>query len=149
MPVDSGFAGTLLAGVDPITDAVAAGTARPRAIKLNPQTRDFYLDANGRYVDIHPVDAAVVNALVMLQGRIKVSPQTGWTGDKMIDFWGDRAAADASARVRTALKQLTDSGDVSIDRIEYQPQPSGPFVRVWYFNNRLLPRKIQDASASL
>lgn len=149
MPVDDALAGTLLAGTDPDHALVVAGLARPRALLIDPQGRDFPLDANGRYQDLHPVDASVVMALIMLQGKIRCSPDTGWTGDQIKDFSGPRGEADAKARVRSALKPAIDRADIEVVSIEYDPKPAGPFVRVQYYNNRLLPRKLQSAGSSL
>jgi hypothetical protein len=116
-----------------------AVNARPRALYFDPLTRDFPLDANGRYVETHPTDSKVALALQFLAGRLKCAPEVGWTIDKLADFFTDRGPSGADQRARAALRSMIVSGEIYYAGVGYEAAEAGPLVAVRYFNLQLVP----------
>ena len=133
----------------PVADGVVAvASTPPRALKINAATRGFDLDTNGRYIDIHPIDAAVATALLAVKGKIPSAPTTGAAYQQNDDPFGDRAPKTAEYIVRSALQRLITRGDVKLDLVLFEPTSSGGNYEVHYINNRLLPNEVQKVSAS-
>lgn len=121
----------------------------PRALTFNPLTRDFDRDSDGRYVDQHPVDAAVATQLMTRRGAIASAPETG----QALHTIDDPTARDTQKRVETivkaALRRLLQAGDITILAIKYEPaNASGLLVQVDYVNERLAPRTTKTASVT-
>lgn len=124
-----------------------AGT-RPRAVLFDVVTRDFPLDANGKYQDQHPVDSMVDINMSMLATKIPTSSTTGNTLNQVTNPFGIKGANDIENRVRLRMKNLTDNGDIKIDSILSQPNPNGGFVvQMAYFNLRTSATKRRVATS--
>ena len=139
MPAGDELAGSPFS--DPIlftADVLIA--ARPRAIQFDATSRNFLLDATGRYIDQDPTDARVDLAMLFLLGRLKAAPQIGWSIDKIRDFASEGAKADADRRARAALAPLINSGAITYKGLLYDPHQSGPAAAVLYINNSVSPR---------
>lgn len=145
MPAADDPAGELPAGDTSLPAQAGAAFQRPKAILFDGLTRDYVLDANGRYVAIHPVDAKVQSALMFLQGKIPSSAGTGNELDTLADFYGDQAPEEARRMVRASLTPITDARDITIISIDYEAQPQGPAVEVHYTNNRLPGQPVSSA----
>ena len=65
------------AGLDLPASTDERQAATPTALKLNGETRDFSLDANGRFVTTHPIDAKLFNRLRIRGGSMRSAPLTG------------------------------------------------------------------------
>jgi hypothetical protein len=124
----------------PANDPIIA--ARPPALLFDPVTRDFPLDANGQYVPIHPVDAAVEVALLHLANRIPCDPNSGWPEQKLGNYLDPRTADKVSKIIRSqvVIARLVAAGDITIDRIDYDGSQGGPEAAFYYWNNRLAKR---------
>jgi len=123
---------------------------QPRALWFDPVSRDFLMDSNGRYLDLHPVDAAVLSQLLFEFGKIPAVPTMGQSYRQVESAFADDVLADVQARTRVALKDIVSRGDITIDNVAIDTRPTGAlFVQVDYFNERLLPRSTKSASAPL
>jgi hypothetical protein len=92
------------------TVPVARSVVPPHALFFDPALMDFPLDEAGLYQSVHPDHHAVLLALGLSAGTVSSSPLLGSTlRDIQI---GSRAAmtADATERVRAALRALLDAG---------------------------------------
>lgn len=136
-------------GADSLGDGLDAPTpsparTAPAAILFDVTTRQHVLNEDGTFEYLHPVDAAVVNALFIARGRLSSSPTTGARFREIRSAYDPRARATAEDMVRQALKSLTDSGDVTIVAISYEAAGENrPEIGVDYYNNRVLPRELQ------
>lgn len=116
----------------------------PRALRLNPRTRNFDLDATGLYPDQHPTDAEVVTAMLHEEGRIASAPTTGNSLRKIPSPYGPRVDADADTRTRFALRRLTTRGAISNVGVAHQAKPQGSRVRLTYINEELAEERAPD-----
>lgn len=125
-------------------------TRRPRALRFNPLTRDYDKDSEGRYVDVHPVDAWVVQQLLFAAGKIPAAPNVGQTYHEIRSAYGPDVQRDVENRTKLALKRCLDAGDISLVAIRFVPIGQyGIAIQVDYVNERLLPRKTQTATVPL
>lgn len=137
---------------DPLIAAQAAAVAAPRApraLTFDPTTRDFTRDANGRYVDQHPVDAAVVTALLLQLGKLPAAPNVGAAFRSI----GNALARDAQRKtervVRKALARLIARGDITLVTVVREVRASGAhLIVVTYVNERLQGRPQRTATAT-
>ena len=126
--------GESLCGEDDVSLAAASVALTSGAPFFDGLTRDFPLDADGRHVDIHPIDSAVQMALLVEAKKIMAAPDTGQTYREIKTF-GPKLKSDVDNRTRAALKHLTDAGSIKILRIEHeQPNRHSLFNAVWYLN---------------
>lgn len=138
MPAGDELAGEGLAGDEPVLRVPAAPAARQVAVSFDPNTRDFPLGEDGRYVEIHRVDSAVQLALFLEFGKVPSAQRTGNTLRAMAYVDPRRMKAEATSRVETALARLTRAGDVTIDDVDAESRRFGGMnVAVSYFNERL------------
>jgi len=144
---DDGF-GNVLFGQPTPDGVVAQRSTTPRALKINAATRGFDVDANGRYIDIHPIDAAVATALLAVKGKIPSAPTTGTAYDQNDDPFGDRAAKTAEYIVRAALQRLITRGDILLEAVFFEPTASGGKYEVHYKNLRLFGSETKKVSVS-
>ncbi len=103
------------AGLDPVGAPLPRRNVRlPWALLLDGWTRDVPLDANGLYVEVHPVDHKVEVAMFIALGKLQSAPGIGGTvGEVAV---GEDAAMqrDAETRIREALAELLAEGDIAI-----------------------------------
>lgn len=107
----------------------------PRAPFFDGTTRDFTLDDDGRYVDIHPTDAAVQFALFVEYGKAVSALDTGHTLRSLPSPIAPAVILDITDRVRRALKSLLDRRLIRLVRVEHHaPNRHTLFVAVTYVN---------------
>lgn len=134
------LAGDGLAGDDSLLAPVEIPHVRPAAIFFDGATRDWPLDADGHYIGIHPVDAAMQMAVMVGVGTLPASTTTGNTLPS--NEYLDPRTIDAKVKdaIRIATKRLVDRGDVTIDSVTPEIRGGSLFVEVAYFNERLPDR---------
>lgn len=123
----------------------------PAALRFDPQTRRHVIGDDGAYAASHPVDAKVVNQLLMMRGRIRSAGDTGARYREVPSAYHPRAKSMVEDMTRQALAESTRSGDITIVAITMEPRPTGGMlVGVDYHNNRLDPlRRRPSARAEL
>lgn len=123
------------AGVGLSTPSSSTDTASPPwALKLDPLSRDFVLDENGRYVSVHPIDHQAMMRLAPALGTIpSASGQGGPWKTLEID-----SEANMTRRleedVRAAWRDLIEAGAVRLVRVSAKPANSigrGRIEIVW------------------
>jgi hypothetical protein len=137
-------AGDYAAGDGPAGDDVTAAVGPPRAVTLpaaiqyDGATGDYPLDANGRYISLHPVSQRVALKLLLRQGSIASAPDVG-SGFAAIGR-GSSAAREDQARkiVKTTLKSDIDAGDIELVRVDVDTKTSAfaTLVAVYFMNLR-------------
>ncbi len=136
-------AGTSPAGEEPCGEYVlpAATAARivsaPASLYFDGATASNPLDANGRYLSLHPVDQAVALALIVRQGTISSAPNVGAKFRTIKKIVGNTTAV-ADDYARQALATLLAAKSISIRSIEVEafPKTGGLAIAVNYVNLR-------------
>lgn len=137
MPSGAGgsAAGTGPAGFSPI-DAPSPSKvgSPPRATNYDPVIRDF-TTTSGFYDAVHPIDQAVVLALMIEQGSLKSAPTVGQRYRKAKRASGAAFTSEIEDLTRQALKRLTDTQKIKILSIEVDAKTRGQTrVQVSYMN---------------
>lgn len=102
-------------GGDVAPDVPAARpTSLPRAILFDGSSRTFPRDADGRLIDIHPVDQEVALAVLLVQGGIASSPATGSTLRSVESGADGGLQIDVERRLTAALARPLAAGDIRI-----------------------------------
>jgi hypothetical protein len=116
----------------------ARNVTPPPALFFDPAIRDVQVLPDGQYHGQHPIDHTVVIRLFMELGKIPVAPDTGSTVRSLPIDADDRMTADADARVRAVLGDLTARGDVQLISVVASSGRTGfARVRVTWVNLRL------------
>lgn len=84
--------------------------AYPAAVRWDTATQDHELDADGRHVEVHPIDAAVAIRLGFRRGTIAGDPTTGHTLDKV-----DMAQTPEALRLDVERRQIAALGNLVTD----------------------------------
>lgn len=129
--------GTAPLGLDPPAASAARAVQQPAALKVDGQTKDYVLDAQGRFVGVHPVDAKVFHRLRILSGSIRSAPTTG-QGIGALKYI-DKATIDAFVRdqITLALSDMVAGGDIAVRAITVDASVAGRVVfQVDYTNLR-------------
>lgn len=120
-----GGAGGVGAGLSSSSAAPAPRAVRPPwALKLDPITRDFVLDADGRYVEAHPVDHEAMMRLLPQQGGMPVAPGQGIPWQSLRIEEPAQMARRIREYVEAAWRPLLARGDVRILSISLRPTNS-------------------------
>lgn len=139
------------AGYDPVIPPDAPRRVRPpAALRYDGATRDFLLDANGFYEEIHPVDQKVALALCISRGAVAAVPELG--NQLRTIRRTSRAVAETIAKqfVREALADLTRGKSITIEDITVQTDvPGRLLVFVLYRNIELDATMVNTATATL
>jgi hypothetical protein len=88
-----------------------------QAYDIDVRARDIPIDANGFYKSIHPVDHRVRLNLLIGLGVVPADQSVGSTLFSMPFDTDENMTADGNRRVRNALRQLIDDGDIQIDSL--------------------------------
>lgn len=126
----------------------------PLALTWDPATKDYERDADGLYVERHPVDAAVVLALTVSLKGLPGAPETGHAL-RGISPMVPTTQSEVETAVRAALARLLRAGDITIVAIETSGNAFGLLlVTVRYLNQREprlpgIPPKEKSASLPL
>jgi hypothetical protein len=136
-------AGDTPAGFDPAQDPGRARAVRyPAAIQLDGASGDYLLDANGRYIESHPVDQRVALKMLTINGSIASSPDTGSLFRKMPRMSPDQRVVWCKQEVKRVLADDVKAGDISIDLVEVDTANAyATMVRLTYTNLRTRQQK--------
>jgi hypothetical protein len=128
-------AGTGRAGFNPVASPSPSNVGiPPRATNYDPVTHDW-TTTEGFYDAIHPVDQAVVLALMIEQGSLKSAPTVGQRYRKARRASGPAFDNEIEDLTRQALKRLTDTQKIKILAIEVDSKTRGQTkVQVSYMN---------------
>jgi len=133
-----GEAGAGEAGIDPLAaDLTTTRQVPPQALFFDPALMDFPKDADGRYVEVHPVDQQVELALALAFGSVASAPGVGGTLRDIRIASRAEMTNDASQRVNVALAALIARGDVRVvSVVAYAANAWRAHVEVVYQNLR-------------
>lgn len=144
MGAGSFSAGGAPAGSSPTPPIAGAHNSAPAAIEFDPQTRSHPRDEDGKYIERHPVDAAVVYALHFEFGKVFAVPTQGRRFADIRNPTDRRTGRTIRDRVTTALRRLIANKDITITSIRYEsPNRNALFVEVSYYNERIFPRALR------
>jgi hypothetical protein len=136
MPAGTFPAGIGPCGLDPLPDPLPArDVSPPVALRFDGATQDFPLDANGRYLSIHPVDQQVALALLIGLGTLPSVPTVG-AAFRQITRITNATETQAANMARAALAKLVAAKEVQIVTIDVEvrlPQGSTS-IAVTYLN---------------
>jgi hypothetical protein len=148
MGIGSFPAGYGPAGIDPHVPGVARVPAVPRtAFLIDGATRDYMLDADGRYIPTHPVDAAVFDALRIVLGSVLSAPDVGDATNLLTHINRSRIQAQVEDRVTTALASLVARKVVQVLSIEIDLRVPTRLLRAVRYRN-LVTGQTHTASPS-
>ena len=143
-------AGAFPAGYDPGVVSAAAAGAIPLAALFQLSTADFPVDADGRFLSVHPVDQWVALQLSTRQGTLYSVPDAGHRLRSVTRLSAAKALSLATDIVRQALADAVARGDIRIDRIEVDTSHRGVLlVAVTYTNLRIHPPRPTTARTNL
>lgn len=133
-----GEAGAGEAGIDPLDVSLTPLRQRPpQALFFDPAVMDFPKNANGRYVEIHPVDQKVEIALALALGSASSAPSAGGTLRDIKIGSRSEMTVDASQRVSVALATLIGAGDVIlVSVVAYAVSAWRVHIEIVYQNTR-------------
>lgn len=124
------------AGYDPVVPPNAPRDVRPPAALLfDGETRDFPLDANGFYSEVHPVDQKVELALCISREAIAAAPEIG---NKLRTIQRVKSTvAETLARnyIREVLADLLASKAIRIENIELDVSVPGRLLFAVTYTN--------------
>ncbi len=122
-------------GEDAIVNEPDKPLARMRALYLDPKLRDFRRHSDGRYQDIHWVDAAFELALLTEFGKMSAAPDTGQTLRQIESPIGPDVPREVDERARRAVQHLVDRGVARVISVRHHaPHRHALFVAVHYQN---------------
>lgn len=127
------------AGYDPVVPPNAPRDVRPPAALLfDGETRDFPLDANGFYREVHPVDQRVALALCISRGAIASVPGIGNKLRTIQRVRRDVAETLARNYINEALAEMLSSKSIRIEKITIDTAVAGRLLfAVTYLNLEL------------
>lgn len=135
-------AGDLPAGMEDAGDDITPGAASARvtpfwnALLIDPTTRDFPRDADGNYIALHPVDARVELAMMVVQGTIATAPDLG-NALRNIAYITSSTVKEVTYEVRNALNDEVLGGNIRIVSIRVDTSiPGRILVELQYVNLR-------------
>ncbi len=129
--------------------AASAARTAPAALLLDVSTRRHVLQADGTFQALHPVDAAVINALFIARGKLRLAPGLGNRFREIRSPYDPRAQAVATDMVREALADEIRAGLVTVVQVRVEARSANAIeIAVDYFNERLLPREQQTRTSS-
>lgn len=136
-------AGAGPAGLDPLPPpSPPRDVSPPAALYFDGRTQGFPLDAQGRYVGIHPVDQAVALALIVRLGTLGAVPEQG-AAFRDIRKITPSTGTQATDMARIALAAIVQRGDITILDIQVETRRTmgAVLIAVSYKNLRTIPTK--------
>jgi hypothetical protein len=133
-------AGETPAGVDLPEVTAIVSQAYARALLFDLETREFVRNADGSLATVHPIDAAVAFSIGFALKNIPAAPEVGFDREKLRRVSAAARQSLTEDVVRTALKRLTASNDVTITHVAVEGLPSGLAAEISYINHRLSDR---------
>lgn len=151
MPLGDFPAGEGPLGFDPVAPLVPPRRARPPASLLfDGATRDFPLDKDGFYREIHSVDQRVALALLVTEGTIASASELGSRLRRIDRVPRGVMKSTAINHVRRALSALVAERSIRIDAIEVETPADGTLlVAVTYANLHLRGNEARTARVPL
>lgn len=130
-------AGVSPAGRDPtVFLAPPPIVVTPRAVKFNPTTKQFVMNADGQLADVHPVDAAVARILCIEQGSVPSQPSLGTRLRALTNRVDPRQVPNiALNEVKRALQPYIDRGDVLLVSVTADVSTPGRTIFVVQYVN--------------
>ncbi len=126
-------AGSLLAGACP---DIPTGGTRPTPPKATLFNGAHQINSEGRYVEVHPVDAKVERAMFLARSKIVAAPNTGNTLRLQKQTLGARSDAEIRNRVTEALAFIVAAREITILSIVVEhPQTTATVIELTYLNN--------------
>ncbi len=127
------------AGHDPIVTAEAVARAAPPALRYEGTTQDWALDSLGRFRKVHPVDQGMALGMMVRQGSLKSSPDTGNRLFSIGYLQAKNLRTRVEALVRTAnpIARLVADGSATLKAIEISTAGGRLIVACLYSNNVL------------
>jgi hypothetical protein len=119
-----GGAGAGGAGVG-LADPTASSSATnpPWALKLDPISRDFVMDEDGRYVSVHPIDHQAMFRLIPARETIRSAAAQGgpWKSLEIADE--ATMTRRLTEEVRSLWRDLIDAKALEVVRVSSKPAP--------------------------
>lgn len=104
------------AGHDPATTTARTTRTLPRALKLDPESRDYVVE-DGFLADEHPVIHRAKHLLAIRRRSLASAPNVGFPSDALAFATEDSARTEAEDAAHLALKVLIDAADLRIDGV--------------------------------
>lgn len=131
------------AGIDPNVPADPRVPAIPAAARLiDGITKDYVLDADGRYLPAHPVDAAVFDALRVALGSISSAPAVGDSTFALARIDRTRIVAQVTDRVGVALADLVARRQIAVLSVEVDVRVPTRLLRSVRYRNLVTGRTV-------
>lgn len=129
--------GSSLFGEDALGDSPTPRTIQyPVALKIVGATMAAELDADGLYVEVHPVDAKVALAVLVAKGRVAALPSLG-SDARTIDVQRPSLSAEVESALRNSTAEMVAANEISVDRIEVETSANGYAAALHYTNLQL------------
>ncbi len=143
----SGSAGSTLSGLDGVVNGVAYKKSAMAAMRYEGSSKDWELDADNNFVAVTPNEQAAVLSVVVRQGSIKSSPETGSTLHEIVYLGSPNLGTDVTNRVMSSnpLSRLVSENKVSVEKIDYQATKSGLKVAVYFKDLEVNKNKLASA----
>lgn len=133
------------AGFDPTSITAPTATLGGRAMYFDLITRDVPVDADGNYLEMHPIDSQVMVALGIQLGSVLSAPLVGSTIANLPIDDSVPMTAEANRRVQAALSDLIANGDVALVLVNAYAGPSWrAHIEIIYQNLRLPSQDAQN-----
>lgn len=100
----------------------ASAITTPRALKLNPLTRDFMRDEDGQFISCHPVEHRAMMLLIPALATIRSATAQGGRWRELVIDNEEVMTARLREMVLEAWRPLLAAGDIRVDRIASRPQ---------------------------
>lgn len=97
----------------------------PAALAFDGRVRDYRLDANGRYVGAHPVDAKVFLLCRTALGSIRSAPELGQTVKRIGSIDKQKIRAQVEDAFRVVLAPVVAAGEIRLDSIDFELEAHG------------------------
>lgn len=124
--------GSSLMGEDALGDAPAPRTVEyPRALLIDGGTMAAELDADGLYVETHPIHQKVALAMLVVRGRIAAVPTMG-SRVRGIEEQRPSLKAEVEAAIREATSSMVSADEIRVDRIEVETTSNGYAAALYY-----------------
>lgn len=133
-------AGVGPAGHAPVQPTPRVPTVQPAALRYEGATSDWVYGSDGRLRRVHPVDQGMALGLLVAQGSLRSSPDTGSTlrSIRYLNPNGLQARIEDAVRKANPIARYLADGSVTILSINYQVLPQrGLYVECYYRNNLL------------
>lgn len=134
--------GTTPCGLDGLVSTGRTRPEPPAALGFDGQTKDFMLDARGRYVGEHPVDAKVFLIVRTALRSMRSAPMTGQTLTEMQYIEPLTIQSLTENKLTTALAAVVAAGEIQIHSIDVDTSVPGRLAARLNYTNLVTRRRI-------